>query len=92
MKIQNDINNLAPPVAGDTGAPRVPPRDKVGEPSGAPAPQPIDTAETSPVARQREADPARLEQLRTAIQSGTYSVPAGEIAARLIAEHLNKPR
>ena len=92
MKIQNDVSNFAPPVTGDTGAPRVPPKDKVGEPSGAPAPQSTDTAETSPVARQREADPARLEQLRKAVQSGTYSVPAGEVAARLIDEHLSKPR
>ncbi len=33
-------------------------------------------------------DEARLEQLRSAVADGTYSVPSAQISDRLIAEHL----
>ena len=92
MKIQNDITNGTPQVAGDKGISPVSPKGKVGEASGISAPERADLAETSLIARQLEADPARLEQLRQAIQRGTYNVPAADIAARLIGEHLNKLR
>ncbi len=47
-----------------------------------------DAVETSGISVKAEADPERLEQLRSAIREGKYSVPASEISARLIDEHL----
>lgn len=47
-----------------------------------------DSVETSGLTVKAEADPQRLDRLRTAIREGTYSVPASEISARLIDEHL----
>lgn len=91
MKIQND-NNPPPLVGGDKAASRVSSKDKPGRLSKTVEQPAVDTAETSPAAKQLEADPVRLERLREAVRSGTYSIPAGEIAARLIDEHLNKQR
>lgn len=36
-------------------------------------------------------DDTRLEQLRREVESGTYSVPAGEISSRIVEDHLRDP-
>lgn len=58
----------------------------------APAPRVVeDSVETSRVAKVAASDPRKIERLRQAVQSGTYLVPAREIASRMIDEHLADP-
>jgi anti-sigma28 factor (negative regulator of flagellin synthesis) len=44
----------------------------------------------SSLSKLAEADPARLERLRAAIRSGTYSIPAREIASRIVADQFSE--
>ncbi len=87
MKINNEALGAGLPVSTESASKAA--RDKAvaakdpisNEPAG-------DTAETSSIARHLEADGVRLERLREAVRSGTYSVLPLEVSARLIDEHL----
>ncbi len=87
MKIQNDAVNVPLPVSSDTG--------KISRKDGAAGAEAdnnktkADSATTSAIAHHLQADPARLDRLREAVRSGTYSVPAHEVSARIIDEHLD---
>lgn len=88
MKIQNDGVSSPSPVSTGAAA-RI---SSKSVPRGNPVEgdQPTsDTAEVSAIAHQIEADPARLERLRDAVLNGTYTVPATDVSARLIDEHLD---
>jgi len=51
----------------------------------------VDQAEVSDLARGLAAkDPQRLEQLRLAVESGTYDVSASAVANSIIKDHLNE--
>jgi anti-sigma28 factor (negative regulator of flagellin synthesis) len=89
MKIQNDALNVPLPVSSETG--------KVSRKDGAAGTQAdgnnsarVDNATISAIAQHLHADPARLDRLREAVLNGTYTVPAHEVSARIIDEHLNK--
>jgi flagellar biosynthesis anti-sigma factor FlgM len=50
-----------------------------------------DQADVSPLARALSTtDPARIEQLRLAVQSGTYNVSAEAVASSIIDAHLTE--
>ena len=49
---------------------------------------PEDTVQTSAIAAEAAGDPAKIERLRAAVESGTYSVDAKQLAAKIIGEHL----
>ena len=90
MKIQNDAGDSLAPLSGDAGVPKLPRENSPSEPAAA-TEQPIsDTVEASEILRHIEADRARLERLRKAVRDGTYVVPAAEVSARIVDDHLNK--
>lgn len=88
MKIQNDAGFAAPSISGETAAGRIASQDKPSSSVNIEQPA-ADSVETSGIARQLEADPARLERLRQAVRSGTYQVPASELSTRIVNEHLD---
>ena len=50
-----------------------------------------DTAEVSQLAQNlAPQDPQRIEQLRLAVQSGTYTVSAAEVAGAIIDAHMTR--
>lgn len=88
MKIQND-----PPDPSALAINRTAIRPVIKEPGNSQSAEPdqpsTDSAALSQIAERIDADPARIEQLRQAVQNGTYSVPANAVAARLVDAHLD---
>lgn len=90
MKIHNDSANVPLPVSGDTAAAKASRADRASQNTDQPRAE-ADAVTTSEIARHLETDPARearIERLREQVQNGTYSVPANQIAGRLIDAHL----
>ncbi len=51
----------------------------------------VDTAEVSQLAQNlAPQDPQRIDQLRLAVQSGTYKVSASEVAGAIIDAHMTR--
>jgi anti-sigma28 factor (negative regulator of flagellin synthesis) len=84
MKIQND-GGISSNTVGDTT--HISPRPKPARVSEQPAEEKVDT---SSVSIDLTADPDRLERLHEAVQDGTYSVPADELARRIVQHHLHE--
>jgi flagellar biosynthesis anti-sigma factor FlgM len=78
----NDLNRLGPVVAPET-APAGNTAKK--QPSSAAADE---TTLSSVAQATRGADESRLEALRLAVENGTYSVSAADLASRMIDSHL----
>ncbi|MBS1874774.1 MAG: flagellar biosynthesis anti-sigma factor FlgM [Acidobacteria bacterium] len=92
MKVQNDNASISLPVTGDAATSKLTRKDRVGADTAATPSQEPDPITTSSVANQLETDPvrtARIERLREQVQNGTYSIPARELAGRLVDAHLS---
>lgn len=92
MKIQNNNSNASTPLSGDTGTARLSRKDPTGSGSGPDHAGNTDTISSSDLVRKLQTDPARearIDRLREQVQSGTYSVSARDVSARLIDAHLD---
>jgi anti-sigma28 factor (negative regulator of flagellin synthesis) len=91
MKIQNDLGGVPSPVSGDVGPSKLGRKEQPAAPAPETRTPEPDSVTTSGVSKHLETDPARelrIERLREAVQSGTYSVSAQELSAKIIDAHL----
>jgi flagellar biosynthesis anti-sigma factor FlgM len=87
MKIDN--NNIAGADGVRTPATEAQQRGRT-PPAGEDKARVEDSVETSGVAAKALEDSAKVERLREAVRSGTYSVDAKEVAASIVREHLER--